>query len=50
MRVTPAEGAATCVCGWAERTRLGIGLFPGRDMAESAQLLHQMRRAIRHGS
>jgi hypothetical protein len=48
--VTPAEGATTCVCGWAERTRLGIGLFPGRDMAESAQLLHDLRRAIHHDS
>lgn len=45
--VIPAEGAATSVCGWADRATLGIGLFRDRGVAESAELLQSMRHAIR---
>jgi hypothetical protein len=45
--VSPGEGAGVSVCGWAERANFGIGMFPDRGMAESAELLGGLRRKIR---
>jgi hypothetical protein len=45
-----ANGGPTPVCAWADRTSLGIALFPNRDTPESAALLQMLRSAIRQST
>jgi hypothetical protein len=35
------------VCGWADQGSLGVAFFPNRSVAESGQLLREMRDAMR---
>jgi hypothetical protein len=43
-----SDSGAMAVCGWADRGSLGVALFPGRTLDESAQLLRALRGQIEH--
>jgi hypothetical protein len=44
------DGGAMAVCGWADRGSLGVALFPGRTLDESAELLRTLRGQVEHVS
>lgn len=48
MKCGSTEGAdgAMAVCGWADHGTLGLGMFPGRSVDESAALMREMRQAV----
>lgn len=43
---TKTDGGSMAVCGWADKTSLGIAMFPNRPIDESANLLRTMRLSM----
>ena len=49
MKCGTTPGAdALVICGWADHGSIVMGMFPGREVGESAELLRNLRSTIQH--
>ncbi|WP_432979161.1 hypothetical protein [Dactylosporangium sp. CA-233914] len=47
---TKVDDSDLSVCGWADNGSLGVALFSGRNVADSAKSLLELRSAVEHRS